>query len=59
MAGRIEGKVSTQLNPFGPQWPTAKAGEAPSIGEQVTQTLFGRAKPTVLDPSRFPQLASS
>jgi hypothetical protein len=57
MAGRIEGGLSTQLNPFGPQWPTGKVGEAPSIGDQVTQTLFGKVKPMVLDPARFPALA--
>jgi len=59
MAGRIEGRLSTQLNPFGPQWQgTTKAGEAPAIGQQVEQALFARAKPTVLDPARFPELAA-
>ncbi|MBI5507202.1 MAG: hypothetical protein HY903_00490 [Deltaproteobacteria bacterium] len=57
MAGRIEGGLGTQLNPFGPQWPTARAGEAPSIGEQIQQTLFGKPKPAILDPAAFPQVA--
>ena len=48
MSRRIEGGLSTQLNPFGPQWPTTKAGETPPIGQQVQQTLFGKAKPAVL-----------
>ncbi|MBI3180308.1 MAG: hypothetical protein HYZ27_11645, partial [Deltaproteobacteria bacterium] len=58
MANRIEGGLSTQLNPFGPQWPTARAGETPAIGAQVQQALFGKPKPPVLDPAQFPQLAA-
>jgi len=54
---RIESGISTQLNPFGPQWPTGKSGEAPSIGQQVQQTLFGKSKPLVLDLAQHPQLA--
>ena len=58
MSSRIESGISTQLNPFGPQWPAGRAQEAPSIGEQIRQTLFGRAKPTLLDPAHFPALAA-
>ncbi len=54
---RIEGGVSTQLNPFGPQWPAGKSAEAPPIGQQVQQTLFGKPKPLVLDLAQHPQLA--
>jgi hypothetical protein len=57
MSQRIEGGLSTQLNPFGPQWPSTKAGEAPPIGQQVQQALFGKPRPVILDPARFPQLA--
>jgi len=55
--GRIESNISTQLNPFGPQWPASKGAErAATVGEQVQQALFGRAKPPVLDPAKFPHL---
>lgn len=57
MSRRIEGGLSTQLNPFGPQWQSGKAGEVPSVGQQVQQALFGRARPPVLDPAQHPQLA--
>mgnify|MGYP006270650465 CR=1 FL=1 len=59
MSRRVEGsKVSTQTNPFGPQWASAgEAKQAKPVGQQVQQTLFGRAKPPVLDPAQFPQLA--
>ena len=54
----IDSAVSTQLNPFGPQWPQAKqTGETASIGQQVQAALFGRTKPPVLDPALFPGLA--
>lgn len=57
MSRRIDAGVSTQLNPFGPQWPTAKdAAQVPSVGEQVQQALFARAKPLLLDPSQYPAL---
>jgi len=59
MSTRVEGSLSTQLNPFGPQWPTAKAGEAAPVGEQVQQALFGKPKPVVLDPAQFPELAAA
>lgn len=57
MSRRVEAGVSTQLNPFGPQWPNGKAGEVPGVGQQVQQALFGRARPPVLDPALFPELA--
>lgn len=57
MSSRIDGGLSTQLNPFGPQWPTAsRSQEAPPVGQQVQQTLFGKAKPAVLDPAQHPEL---
>jgi hypothetical protein len=56
VANRIEGGLSTQLNPFGPQWPTGRAGEAPPIGQQVQQTLFGKPRPLVLDAAQYPEL---
>lgn len=59
MSRRIEANVSTQLNPFGPQWPTGKAGDVATVGAQVQQALFGRPKPVVLDPSQFPAMAES
>lgn len=49
--------MSTQLNPFGPQWPKTKAGEAAPIGQQIQNALFGKSKPVVLDPAKFPGLA--
>jgi len=55
---RIDGGLSTQLNPFGPDWSAGKVGEAPAVGQQVQQALFGRAKPPLLDPARFPELAA-
>ncbi len=57
VSNRIEGGLSTTLNPFGPQWPSVKAGEAPPVGQQVQQTLFGRARPPLLDPAEHPALA--
>lgn len=57
MSRRVEAGISTQLNPFGPQWPSGKAGEIPGVGQQVQQALFGRARPPVLDPALFPELA--
>lgn len=58
MVRRIESGVTSQLNPFGPQWPTAKAEKAATAGQQVQIALFGKPKPPVLDPARFPQLAA-
>lgn len=58
MSTRIEGRLSTALNPFGPDWATGQAAPAPSIGRQVQSALFGRPKPPLLDPARFPELAA-
>ncbi|MEZ4271284.1 MAG: hypothetical protein R3C68_07580 [Myxococcota bacterium] len=59
MSSRIDaGSISTQLNPFGAQQSgVQRGGDVPSVGQQVQQALFGRAKPPVLDPAQFPQLA--
>ena len=58
MSNRISGGVSTQLNPFSQQAQASKqSAQTPEIGQQVSQALFGKAKPPVLDPARFPQLA--
>lgn len=56
---RIEGSsIQTRLNPFGPSAQTAgRAAQAPEVGAQVQQALFGRKKPSLLDPAKFPQLA--
>src|SRR5271157_4276270 len=59
MSTRVEGSLSTQLSPFGPQWPVGRAGEAAPIGQQVQQALFGKPKPVVLDPAQFPELVSA
>ncbi len=59
MSRRIEANISTQLNPFGPQWPSGKVAETRTVGEQVQQALFGRPKPAVLDPAQFPALVES
>jgi hypothetical protein len=59
MTDRIGGGSFSTLNPFGPQWPTAKeAAEARTIGERMQQALFGAPKPPVLDPAKFPMLAA-
>jgi hypothetical protein len=55
---RIEGGVSTRLNPNSRQEAVGQSGAAPEVGAQVQQTLFGRATPPVLDPARFPELAA-
>jgi hypothetical protein len=58
MSRRIEGGLTSQLNPFGPQWQTNKSpNDVPSVGAQVQQALFSRAKPMVLDPAQYPHLA--
>ena len=57
MSTRIEGGLSTQLNPFGPDWDAGRTQEAQPVGQQVQNALFGKAKPPLLDPARFPELA--
>ncbi len=45
MANRVEGGLSTQLNPFGPSFAGAKqATQAPSVGAQVQQALGMRSQ---------------
>ena len=52
------GGINTQLNPFGPQAQASnQAGQSASVGEQVQKALFGKPKPPVLDPAKFPHLA--
>jgi hypothetical protein len=55
---RIEGGLSTQLNPFGPDWSAGETKETPPVGQQVQQALFGRPKPTLLDPASRPELSA-
>lgn len=55
---RIEGGLSTLLNPNAPQVPIKESGGAPEIGTQVQQALFSRPAPAVLDPAKHPQLAA-
>jgi hypothetical protein len=56
---RIEGSsITSTLNPFSHQTrDTQQAAKAPTVGSQVQQVLFGKAKPPLLDPALFPQLA--
>ena len=54
---RIEGgTVSTTFSTLQPQ-AQARATETPQVGAQIQEVLFGRAKPPVLDPAKFPALA--
>ncbi|MBN1960647.1 MAG: hypothetical protein JW841_06850 [Deltaproteobacteria bacterium] len=56
---RIEGSgISTQLNPFGPNWNTPKVDKAATVAQQVQAKLFGHTKPALLDPANFPELAA-
>ena len=53
------GNINTQLNTFGPASNiTGRAAQAPEVGTQVQQALFGKAKPPLLDAAQFPQLAA-
>lgn len=60
---RIDGNLSTQLNPtgmnpFGAATQRASTTQqAPEVGQQVQQVLFGKPTPPVLDPAKFPHLA--
>lgn len=49
MSSKITGGITR--NPFGPSWGSARSERAAgkSVGEQVSQSLFGRPKPKVLD----------
>ena len=59
MGYKIQSGMSTQLNPFGPDWSTGtkEVGEATSVGEQVEDSLFGKKKPPLLDEDEFPDAA--
>lgn len=50
------GGISTQIN-HTPAATTSGPNQAPTVDKQVTQALFGRAPPPILDPARFPELA--
>ena len=57
---RIDGGIGTRFNSLNQNLDTANAGksaQAPEVGQQVQQALFGKAKPPILDPAHFPQLA--
>jgi hypothetical protein len=53
---RIGGGSFSTLNPFGPQWQSAKAEALKTVAQQLQQTLFGGTKPPLLDPAKFPAL---
>ena len=58
MSTRIEGGVSTQLNPNATNLSSAGQNQQiQSVGQQIQQVLFGKPKPVVLDPAKFPQVA--
>ncbi len=53
---RITGaNISTSFGNLQPQ-AQAKSAEKPQVGKQVQQALFGKARPPLLDPAKFPQL---
>lgn len=57
MAYRIQSGTTSVLNPFGPEWPTAKrAEESRPVGEQVQDALFGKRKPDQLDLDEHPEV---
>ncbi|MEE2960427.1 MAG: hypothetical protein VYA34_06750 [Myxococcota bacterium] len=59
MSVRVGDGISTQLNLFSQEPQTSsKASQTPEIGSQVKAALFGKPKPTILDPAKFPQLAA-
>ncbi|MBJ80243.1 MAG: hypothetical protein CMH60_02900 [Myxococcales bacterium] len=58
MSTRIEGGISTRLNPNTTNLSSAGQNrEVQSVGQQVQQVLFGKPKPIVLDPAKYPQVA--
>ena len=57
---RIDGGIGTRFNSLNQNLDTANTGksaQAPEVGQQVQQALFGKAKPPVLDLAQFPHLA--
>lgn len=59
MGYKIQSGMSTQLNPFGPDWSkgTQEVSEASSLGEQVEDSLFGKKRPPLLDEDAYPEAA--
>ncbi|MES2504843.1 MAG: hypothetical protein V4534_08200 [Myxococcota bacterium] len=58
MGYKISSGMSTQLNPFGPDWSGPVSGsQATSLGDQVEDSLFGKKKPPLLDEDEFPDAA--
>lgn|SRR3989338_593887 len=59
MSYKIQSGMSTQLNPFGPDWSTGtqQVGEATSVSEQVEDSLFGKRRPPLLEEDEFPEAA--
>ena len=58
MSTRIESGISTQLNPNTTNLSSAGQNQQiQSVGQQVQQVLFGKPKPIILDPAKFPQVA--
>ena len=53
---RIDPNISSQLNTTNLNTPNESQQVKP-LGEQIQQTLFGRVKPPLLDPTNFPDLA--
>ena len=57
---RIDGGIGTRFNSLNQNLDTANAGksaQAPEVGKQVQDALFGKAKPPILDIAHFPHLA--
>jgi hypothetical protein len=54
---RIDGKIASQLNTTQLNTPSGSPQIKP-LGEQIAQTLFGRARPPLLDAANFPDLAA-
>lgn len=58
MGYKISTGMTSQLNPFGPDWSgPVKGTEATSVAEQVEDSLFGKKKPPLLDEDDFPDAA--
>ena len=54
---RISSGISSQFNSANAQTSTNHQVKIPTIASQVEQVLFGKPKPTILNPAQFPQLA--
>lgn len=53
---RVDSNIGTQLNTTQLNTPNQSPIVKP-LGEQIQQVLFGRARPPILDPAKFPELA--